>query len=173
MNYVLNKISTRTIEGIKSNWYTQLESVEDSAYLDSTIERMVDWCEKVIEDNQTILWEVYDTENKLPRAIIELVDAKDSKDPSFKFLNIYLEPNLILDYKVKIEKDDITESAGVLAFAMSASFDKAKESGTKKLKIFGRTTEMHGLFDMLILDAPKMKLNETLYRQGSWLVIES
>ena len=170
MNYILNQISDTTAKNINDGWFEQLSDIDgDLSYLASSVDRMVDWCEKVLAAGENHLWEICEEGDTFPRAIVEIADARKSKDPSLKFLNIYLEPNLILDYKEEVLKEDIEAAIDILAYAMIASLSLAEDKGTRKLKIFGRTSEMLNLFDSLLLTAPD---EYNLKRQGKWMIIE-
>ena len=173
MNYDLNPISLKTVAGIKSDWYKQVDEIgEEGAYLYSGIERIVDWCEKVITEKQTFLWELCHTKADTPCAIVEVADASKSKDPAFKLLTIYLEPRLILDCKDEIRKEDLQEITSVYTYALVNSLQLAQDNGTFKLKIYGRTEEMRSLFDALVLNTDNEDTGVTIYRQGKWLVID-
>jgi len=174
MSYSLQKIDSGSVSAIRENWFGQLDELEeDCAYLDSSIERLIDWCEKSLaSDDPICLWAVCHEGNNTPRAIVEISDARKSKDPAFKFLSLYLEPKLILDCKDVITKDDLMDAIGVIAFAMIESFRMAIENGTRKLKVFGRTDEMRNVFDTLVAITDPTDFGAQLYRQGKWLVIE-
>lgn len=173
MSYDLKPISQKTIDGIKLEWINQVDDIgEEGAYLYSGIERLVDWCEKVISEKQTFLWELYHKDAGVPRAVVEVADASKSKDPSFKLLTIYLEPRLILDCKDEIRKEDLQEITSVYTYALVHSLQLAQSNGTDKLKIYGRTEEMRSLFDALVLNADTEDAGVTVYRQGKWLVID-
>ena len=173
MSYDLKAITDQTVKDISTAWGSQLDEMGDeTSFLASGVERIVDWCAKAIEQDKNHLWELRTKETGMIRAVVEMTDARNSKDPSFKFLNIYLEPRLILDFKEEIRKEDIEEVIDIFAYAMMASFDVAKDNGTTKLKIYGRTNEMVSLFDSLVLNTGTDELDFTLYRQSNWLVIE-
>ena len=69
-----------------------------------------------------------------------------------KFLNIFLEPRLILDYKSEVHKGDLQEIFNIISSALTESMTLALRNGVKKLKIFGRTDEMLGAFDLIIAE---------------------
>jgi len=170
----LQKISDELISGIRKDWFEQLDDFdEESAYLGSSIERIIDWCEKVLSQGEPIcLWSLCEDDSTKSRAILEITDARKSKDPSFKFLNIYLEPSLIFDCKEEVRQEELIEVINITSYALIASLQLALQNGTKKLKIFGRTEEMRSLFDSLVLTAKPEEMEATVYRQGKWLVIE-
>lgn len=173
MSYDLKPISQKTINSIKLEWIKQVDDIgEEGAYLYSGIERLVDWCEKVISEKQTFLWELCHKEAHVPRAVVEVADASKSRDPAFKLLTIYLEPRLILDCKDVINKEDLEEITSVYMYALVNSLQLAEANGTMKLKIYGRTEEMRSLFDALILNTDSEGTGVTTYRQGKWLVID-
>lgn len=173
MSYHLKAISSNTVDGIKREWFKQLDNFgDDGSYLNSSIERIIDWCDKALLDSDVFLWELCEEGLDAPHAIVEIADASKSKDPSFKFLNIYLEPRLILDYKDEIRKEDLQEVISIFAYAMMASLDLAQNNGTSKLKVYGRTDEMRNLFDSLVLNTDTDGIGVTIYRQGKWLVID-
>lgn len=173
MSYDLKPISQKTIDGIKLEWFNQVDDIgEEGAYLYSGIERLVDWCEKVITEEQTFLWELCHTDVKVPSAVVEVADASKSKDPAFKLLTIYLEPRLILDCKDEIRKEDLEEITSVYMYALVNSLKLAEANGTTKLKIYGRTEEMRSLFDALVLNTDSEGTGVTIYRQSKWLVID-
>lgn len=109
----------------------------------------------------------------MPHAVVEVTDATRAKDPSFKFLSIYLEPGLILDCKEVVNKDDILAVIRVIGFAIGETFRMAVRSDTNKLKIFGRTDEMRNVFDTLVATIDTTDFGAKVYRQGKWLIIES
>jgi len=173
MSYDLTRISQKTIDGIKLEWINQVDEIgEEGAYLYSAIERIVDWCEKVISEKQTFLWELCHKGAEVPSAVVEVADASKSKDPSFKLLTIYLEPRLILDCKDEIRKEDLEEITSVYMYALVNSLKLAEANGTMKLKIYGRTEEMRSLFDALVLSTDSEGTGVTIYRQSKWLVID-
>jgi hypothetical protein len=176
MSYSLTEVSSKTISGISDAWFQQLEILGDEGIaFSSSVERIVDWCEKEIEEKQPgelCLWALCSDGGDNPRAIVEMTDARKSKDPSFKFLNIYLEPRLILDYKDEVRKDDLSEAIKIISFALTESMKISMSNGLNKLKVYGRTAEMRSMFDNLILSADDNgPIN--LYRQSKWLVIEA
>lgn len=174
MSYDLKPISQKTIDGIKLEWIKQVDDIgEEGAYLYSGIERLVDWCEKVISEKQTFLWELCQKGAVAPCAIVEVADASKSKDPAFKLLTVYLEPRLILECKSEIRKEDLQEITSVYMYALVNSLQLAQDNGTLKLKIYGRTEEMRSLFDALVLNTDSEGTGVTIYRQGKWLVIDA
>ena len=134
----------------------------------------MDLCDKsVFTGRSNCMWAVIgDDGNECPCAIVELLDARGGKDPSFKFLNFSLEPRLVLDYKLEVGNADLARITTVLAFSFGRSLSVAAKSGVKKLKIFGRSDEMRDLFDNMIT-ALQPQQDIKAYRQGAWLVIES
>lgn len=174
MSIELLKVDKQSVSIIKHDWYQQLNDLEDDAsYLLSSVERIVDWCEKSLLENGHCLYALHDSEKNSVRAIVEITDASKSKDPSFKFLNIYMEPSLINDYKDEIRQEDILESVKVITFALVNSLHLALKKGTKKLKVYARTDEMRNMFDSLVATANPDESGAVLYRQGKWLVIEA
>lgn len=174
MNTELSELKAEDVELINSQWNQQLDNIDDDAsYLKSSVERIVDWCEKSIAQDDHCLYALSDSEKKSIRAIVEITDASKSKDPSFKFLNIYLEPNLINDYKDEIRQDDLLEGIKIIAFALVESLKMAVNKGTKKLKVYARTDEMKNIFDSLIATSNPEESGAVFYRQGKWLVIET
>ena len=170
----LTKLSIDSVNTIKKNWFLQLDELEDDgSYLYSSVERIVDWCEKSVGGAEHCLFSLNDDSSV--RAVVEIADASKSKDPSFKFLNIYLEPSLIVDYKDEVRQEDLEEPIAIIAFALLESLKMALENGTTKLKVYARTDEMKNLFDSLVLTANETadKSNAEFYRQGRWLVIET
>jgi len=171
MNYSLRPISNETVKNINENWFEQLASLDgDHSYFASGIEHLVAWCEKTLAAGETHLWEICDKETNELLAIVEVVDAERSRDPSFKLLKIYLQPNLMMDLKEEVRQEDVKAVTDIFTYAMGGSLAIATSNGTKKLKVFGRTSEMINLFDSLLLaETP----GYNLCRQGRWLVIES
>ena len=150
MNIKLSVLTSDAVDIIKRDWYKQLDELEsDGSYLYSSVERIVDWCEKSILEDGHCLYSLDDSEKKSVRAIVEIADASKAKDPSFKFLNIYMEPSLVNSLQMALKK------------------------GTRKLKVYARTDEMKNMFDSLVLTANPQDSGATLYRQGRWLVIEA
>ena len=174
MSYVLSKINKINVSELSENWLEQIEELdEDAAYLLGSIERIVSWCEKILDGGKPqCLWALCDEGSDCPRAIVEMTNATGSKDPSFKFLNIHVEPRLILDFKQDIGKNELEALGKIIAYAFMESLKLALNSGSKKLKIYARTQEMNTLFDTLILKSTPEE-GADLYRQGKWLVIEA
>ena len=173
MSIELSELKAEDIELINSQWNQQLDSLDDDAsYLKSSVERIVDWCEKSIAQDDHCLYALSDNEKNSIRAIVEITDASKSKDPSFKFLNVYLEPNLINDHKDEIRQEDLLEGIKIIAFALVKSLKMAVNNGTKKLKVYARTDEMKNMFDSLVATSNPEVSGAVFYRQGKWLVIE-
>ncbi len=174
MSIKLLELDAKAVFLIKTNWNQQLDDLEDdSSYLKSSVERIVDWCEKSIQEDSHCLYALHDGEKKSIRAIVEITDARKSKDPSFKFLNIYMEPSLISDYKDEIRQEDLLEEIGIITFALVESLKMAISKNTKKLKVYARTDEMKNMFDSLVITANPEESGAEIYRQGRWLVIEA
>ncbi len=177
MGYSLLKVDTKAIQGIRHEWFAQLEHLgEEGAAFGSSVERTVDWCEKIIADDSgetPCLWALNQEGISAPRAIVEMTDASKSKDPSFKFLNVYLEPRLVLDYKEEIHQSDLVESVQIISFALIEALRLTLDNGTQKLKVYGRTDEMRSMFDSLILTMNKENNDFSIYRQSKWLVIKA
>jgi len=174
MGYSLEKICSKTVTDIRTGWTIQLESLGDEGkMLISGIERTAGWCEKEIENTSSplSLMAICEAGTDAPRAILEITDARKSKDPSYKFLNIFLEPRLILDYKDEIHHKDVVEITKVVTFAFVEVLKMAIMNKTEKLKIYGRSAEMLSVFDTLVGNVEQSG-SENLYRQGKWLVIE-
>ena len=176
MSYSLVKMNKEAIQGIQEEWFAQLEHLgEEGAAFGSSVERIVDWCEKAIsgdDDTAPCLWALNQEGRSAPHAIVEMTDASRSKDPAFKFLNVELEPRLILDYKEEIRKSDLMETVKIISFALVEALKLALNNGTRKLKIYGRTDEMRSIFDSLILTIDPKSNDFNIYRQSKWLVIE-
>lgn len=102
--------------------------------------------------------------------MIELINAHRSKDPAVKFLKIYMEPNLNVEWRENFDKVFITDLFKVYAGAVYCAAEAAREVSAGKLKIYGHTEEMRNTFDLLVMDVSNGGLN--IYRQGKWLVIE-
>ncbi len=174
MNIKLSELSAEDVKSINNQWNQQLDMLEsDVSYLESSVERIVDWCEKSIAQDDHCLYALSDSEKNSIRAIVEITDARKSKDPSFKFLNIYLEPSLINDYKDEIRQDDLLEGIKLIAFALVESLKMAVSKGTKKLKVYARSDEMKNMFDSLVATSNPEESGAVFYRQGKWLVIET
>jgi len=174
MNIKLSELNAEDVKAINNQWNQQLDMLEaDSSYLDSSVERIVDWCEKSIAQDNHCLYALSDSEKNSIRAIVEITDARKSKDPSFKFLNIYLEPSLINDYKDEIRREDLLEGIKIIAYALAQSLKMAVNKGTKKLKVYARTDEMKNMFDSLVATSNPEESGAVFYRQGKWLVIET
>ncbi len=175
MSYSLLKISDQIINRIREDWFEQLDGAgEESAYLSSSVERIIDWCEKALSQGEPLcLRALCEDGSTKSRAIVEITDARKSKDPSFKFLTLYLEPSLIFDCKEEIRQEDLIEVINIISYALTASLKLTLENGTRKLKIFGRTEEMRSVFDSLVLITKPQEMGATIYRQGKWLVIEN
>ncbi len=174
MNIKLSELNAEDVKAINNQWNQQLDMLEsDSSYLESSVERIVDWCEKSITQDNHCLYALSDSEKNSIRAIVEITDARKSKDPSFKFLNIYLEPSLINDYKDEIRREDLLEGIKIIAFALAESLKMAVNNGTKKLKVYARTDEMKNMFDSLVATSNPEESGAVFYRQGKWLVIET
>jgi len=174
MNIKLSELNAEDVKAINNQWNQQLDMLEsDSSYLESSVERIVGWCENSIAQDNHCLYALSDSEKNSIRAIVEITDARKSKDPSFKFLNIYLEPNLINDYKDEIRREDLLEGIKIIAFALAQSLKMAVNKGTKKLKAYARTDEMKNMFDSLVATSNPEESGAVFYRQGRWLVIET
>ncbi len=174
MSYELSEVNKDAVQSINEQWNQQLDNLDsDTSYLKSSVERIVGWCEKSIIQNEQRLYALSDSEKKSIRAIVEITDARNSKDPSFKFLNVYLEPNLINDYKEEIRKEDLLEEIKIITFALVESLKMAANKGTKKLKVYARTNEMKSMFDSLVATSDPEESGAVIYRQGKWLVIET
>ncbi len=174
MSFELSELSTEAVELMNTQWNQQLDSLDsDASYLKSSVERIVDWCEKSIVQDGHWLYALSDSEKNSIRAIVEITDASKSKDPSFKFLNIYLEPNLTNDYKEEIRQEDLLEGIKIIAFALVESLKMAVNKGTRKLKVYARTDEMKNMFDSLVATSNPKESGAVFYRQGKWLVIET
>ncbi|VAW66545.1 hypothetical protein MNBD_GAMMA10-3050 [hydrothermal vent metagenome] len=174
MSIELSELSAEAVDLIHTQWNQQLDSLDsDASYLKSSIERIVDWCKKSITQDSHCLYALRDNEKKSIRAIVEITDASKSKDPSFKFLNVYLEPNLINDHKEEVRQEDLLEGIKIIAFALVESLKMAASKGTKKLKVYARTDEMKNMFDSLVATSNPEESGVVFYRQGKWLVIET
>ncbi len=174
MSAELSELKAKDVESINSQWNQQLDELDfDASYLKSSVERIVGWCEKSIVQNEHCLYALCDSEKNSIRAIVEITDARKSKDPSFKFLNIHLEPNLINDYKEEVRQEDLLEEIKVITFALVESLKMAVNKGTKKLKVYARTNEMKNMFDSLVATSNPKESGAVFYRQGKWLVIET
>jgi len=174
MNIKLSELSAEDVKIVNTQWNQQLESLDsDPSYLESSVERIVDWCEKSIAQVNHCLYALSDSDKNSIRAIVEITDARKSKDPSFKFLNIYLEPSLINDYKDEIRQEDLLEGIEIIAFALAQSLKMALNKGTRKLKVYARTDEMKNMFDSLVATSNPEESGAVFYRQGKWLVIET
>jgi len=169
----LKSISQPTIDGIKSEWYKQVDAIGDEgAYLYSATDRTVDWCEKVMKTKETSLLEVCRTNSTVPSALIEVSDARKSKDPALKLLTIYLAPRLILDCKESVSQSELQEISDIYTDSIIFSLKMAHGNGVSKLKIYGRTAEMQSLFDVLVFNADPESTGITVKRQGKWLIID-
>jgi len=172
MDTKLSKLITKDVDLLNTQWNQQLDSIEsDVSYLISSVERIVDWCEKSIAKGEQCLYAI--SQKDSIRAIVEITDASKSKDPSFKFLNIYLEPNLISDYKDEVRQVDLLEGIHIISFALTESLRMASNKGTKKLKVYARTDEMKNMFDSLVATSNPEESGAVFFRQGRWLVIET
>jgi len=174
MSKKLLKLRAEDVGLINNQWNQQLDGIDsDVSYLESSVERIVDWCEKSIAQDDHSLYALSESEKNSIRAIVEITDARKSKDPSFKFLNIYLEPNLINDYKDEIRQEDLLEGIEIIAFALVESLKMAVSKGSKKLKVYARNDEMKNMFDSLVATSDPEESGAVFYRQGKWLVIET
>jgi len=173
----LKKLSHDAVSILKARWIDQLNDIIESTgatYLASDFERIFDWCDKHCEDNSSDSVYILETEDGQPRAVSEIVDASRAKDPSLKFLNVYMEPSLCTDWRERLDSATMIDITHVLAAVVAGAAELAAEKGINKLKIYSRTEEMNGVFDAL-LSLPGSEVPEgfKLYKQGyKWLVIE-
>ena len=175
MAFELKPLSQEVVGELKAEWMKQLDSLGDEVvYVEGSVERIVGWCEKSAEEGgaDPALWALTAEGSPVPRAVVEMTDARRSRDPSFKFLNIFMEPSLIMDYKEEVHKDELLELIKITTFALTEALRMVVDTGVKKLKIFGRTDEMKSVFDTLILSFNEVSQLDA-YRQGKWLVIEA
>lgn len=161
---------------LRECWRRQVYELDRdfTPYAGSKVEQIVNWCENaVLVGRSNCMWAVIGRDGReCPCAIVELTDARYGKDPSFKFLNVFLEPKLILDYKPEVRQIDLAQITTVLGFSFGQSLLVAAKNGVKKLKIFGCSDEMRHLFDNVIM-ALQPEQGIRACRQGAWLVIES
>ena len=175
MSYVLNKINKKSLELLNENWLEQAESIEDNTdSLLMDVEVVITWCEKNLNNqgDASCFWALYEDGNATPRAIVEMTDARRSRDQSFKLLNIHFEPNLVLDYKEDITREELIESVRIAGTAIVESLKATLQHDARMLKIFARTSQMISLFDSIITNGEFSKNGFKLYRQGKWLIIE-
>ncbi|MCF6231138.1 MAG: hypothetical protein L3J62_10215 [Gammaproteobacteria bacterium] len=172
----LKNVDHAAVKTLKERWLTQLDLIIEATgatYLSSDFERTFDWCDKHCEDGADKHLYILETNNGEPRAVAEIINASKSKDPSFKFLNIYLEPNLNTDWRETLDSKTMIDIAGVIAAVIAEAAKLASQNGTNKLKIYGRTDEMNGIFDALLsLTGKDAPAGLSLYKQSKWLVIK-
>ena len=175
MSYTLNRVSSINVNELNDTWLNQLEKLEeDAGYLQCSVERIIQSCDLAVKgDTDHCLWALCDKGSSMPRAIVEMTNASRSKDPSFKFLNVHVEPALILDYKDDIEATELQELGKIVTYALIESMKLTIDSGTNKLKVFARTQEMISLFDSLLMVQDQKATGLKLSRQGKWLIIEA
>ncbi len=111
-----------------------------------------------------------DTEGNI-KAVAEILNASRSKAPSFKFLTVYLGPNLSTEWRETLESSVIIDITKVLVAVIIRAVEMASNGGQSKLKIFNRTEEMNRIFDVLLSQSEKLP-GIKLYKQSKWLIIE-
>lgn len=175
MSYFLEKITENSLSKLRENWRAQLDSITDNAdFVELGLDQIMAWCDANINKNkgEHCFWVLYDVDTCSPKAIIEMTDARRSKESSFKLLNVYFEPALALDYKESIEQEELFESVKITSYAIVESLKTALQYGAQKLKIFGRTNQMLGLFDSLLSHQDLTGTEIKMSRHNNWLVIE-
>ncbi len=166
-----------TIGYLRSEWFRQIGDLGDIAGpLFNSYERLIDWCEKQLSaetgDVASIPHCVVEDGEERPCAIVEITDACGSKDPSLKLLSLHLEPQLALDYREELHAEDLLEPIRIMVAALNGAFRLTVKNGVDKLKVYGRTEEVRGLFDSMIATQEAAPEAIKIYRQSKWLVIE-
>lgn len=84
---------------------------------------------------------------------------------------MYLEPSLNTEWQDTLESSVIIDITKVLIAVIVRAVKLTSDGGQNKLKIFNRTEEMNGIFDVLLSQSEKLP-GIKLYKQSKWLIIE-
>ena len=163
------------VKETRALWDTQLNGFETADLVANTYERLFDWVEKHVREPEATLKVsgLLDDDGEC-KAILELADAERARDPSLKLLNIYVQPHLNVELYDEIDSALAKQIFAVLTAAFGRSIEAAFiDRGVRKLKVFGRTDEIRGIFDGIVAFFDRNEVpNIKTYRQGRWLVFE-
>lgn len=169
----LTILNQDAVDKLKEQWACQLGEINkktEAGFLYSDLNRTVALCEKNVKEQTDCYYSLKDTEGNI-KAIAEILNASRSKDPSFKFLTVYLEPNLSTEWRDTLESAVIVDITTVLVAVIVRAVEMTSNGGQSKLKIFNRTEEMNRIFDVLLSQSEKLP-GIKLYKQSKWLIIE-
>ncbi|SHE20176.1 hypothetical protein [methanotrophic endosymbiont of Bathymodiolus puteoserpentis (Logatchev)] len=169
----LNILNEDAVNKLEEQWTYQLDEINkkvEAGFLYSEVNRTVALCEKHAKEQADYYYSLTDTEGNI-KAVAEILNASRSKDPSFKFLTVYLEPNLSTEWRETLESSVIIDITKVLVAVIIRAVEMASNGGQSKLKIFNRTEEMNRIFDVLLSQSEKLP-SIKLYKQSKWLIIE-
>lgn len=176
MDYSLKKLDGNSVNVLIDQWSGQLDKIlttTEASWLESVYDQRLSWFGKVCSENvENSFYALVSTDGKY-RAVTEITDASKGKDPSIKFLNVYAEPNLNVEWMDSVASETIHDGSEVMLSAITGAARLALETGVNKLKVYGRTDEMLGMFDALLM-AHNVSESDgiKLFRQAKWLVIE-
>lgn len=169
----LKKLSQDAVDRLKVQWKSQLDKINSDAeanFLYSDLNRTLALCEKHINEKKDCLYTLESGDGKV-KAVAEILNASAGKDPSFKFLTVDLEPDLSTEWQDRLDSFIINKITEVLVAVIIRAIELTSDGGQNKLKIFNRTEEMNGIFDVLLSQSDQLP-GLKLYRQSKWLIIE-
>lgn len=169
----LKKLNEDAVNRLENQWISQLDEINKSAeagFLYSDLNRTIALCEKHAKEQTDCYYSLEDSSGSV-KAVAEILNASKSKDPSFKFLTVYLEPSLNTEWQDTLESSVIIDITKVLIAVIVRAVKLTSDGGQNKLKIFNRTEEMNRIFDVLLSQSEKLP-GIKLYKQSKWLIIE-
>jgi hypothetical protein len=176
--FQLEVMKSALLQETRKVWDSQLDLLSETIDIPySRYEQILDFAQKYVDpgDNGAlIIYGVVRDGEQHASAILEMTNARCSRDPSLKLLNMYLQPQLNIDLLDTIPSGVLSEINDVITASLSKAVTTAfSDHGLRKLKAFGRNDEMRGFFDSVIAkigDSDVLGLK--VYRQSSWLVFE-
>ena len=175
MQYEMKKVDTALFETTKTEWERQAGCLGDIGLLiQSDIGRVFQWVKSNNLHNYALVREGC----AYASAIIEITHAlPNSETPYLKVLDIKLEPNLNLEIQDQEDESVLKQIFDVQMYALIYSITLIfSELPSTKLKIYGRTDLMVGMFNGVIsagkIDDTLSKLGLTIRRESKWLVID-
>lgn len=175
--FSLKKMNHELLQATQDVWDSQLQGLSDDVDLPSSrYEQVLDYARKYVapgDNGNQIIYGVVEEGKDYSAAILDMANARRSRDPSLKLLNIYLQPQFSIESFDKVSSTLLREVNEVLTVALTESVRAAfRDHGLRKLKVYGRTGEMLGFFDQIIANLDSKEIGLEIYKQGAWLVFD-
>ena len=180
MSFQMGPLEGDVAEATEKHWLEQMEDFtepEDIVLL-SNYERLLDWTLKHTNGKDDgLVYGLVNPDRGYAQAIVELTHARPhSNSPWLKLLDIHLEPRLDVDNREEINSEYYKEVFAVLTATITLSLGKTfNDHPARQLKVYGRTSEMRGLFDAFVAISNEENIpvpNLRVKRQGRWLVFD-